>query len=156
MQLKDVATKFDTTPIYNAYTGKMLAFTCQVTLWDNPRRDGLTTLRRTISVRKGFKLPNRRAVVIGQKAWIVGTYAHPDTFDADIVREGYVMQFAELGGLGTSREFLDLKPTPVYMSKVWIKDSKDISTTSEGQGQYNIYFTEGENCTGQAAQDTFI
>ncbi len=140
MQLKYVARKFDTTPIFNAYTGRKLASTCQVTLWDNPRRDGLTTLRRTISVGKGFKLPNRRAVVIGQKAWIVGTYAHPDTFDADIVREGYVMQFAELGGLGTSRDFLDSTISPVYASKVWIKDTKDISTTSEGHGQYNIYF----------------
>lgn len=145
MQIKDVAAKFDTTPVYDAYTGALLPYRCQVTLWDNPRRDGLTTLRRTISGGKGFQLPPRRAVVIGSQAWIGGTYMHPDTFDADVVRVGCVIQFAELGGLGTSREFLDMEPTPVYLSKVWIKDVKDISTTSESQGQYNIYYTEGEN-----------
>lgn len=145
MQLKDVARRFDTTPIFEAYTGEIWPHRCQVTLWDNPRRDGLTTLRRTISGGKGFTLPPRRAVVIGEKAWIVGTYAHPDTFDADIVREGYVMQFAQLGAVGTALDFFNSTFKPVYVSRVWVKDVKDISTTSEAQSQYFIYFTEDED-----------
>ena len=98
MQLQYVAKRFDTTPVFDAYTGDLQPHRCQVTLWDNPRRDGLTTLRRTISAAKEFEPPPRRAVVIGKEAWIIGTYAHPDTFDADIVRRGYVMQFAQPGG----------------------------------------------------------
>ncbi len=145
MQLQYAAKRFDTTPVFDAYTGDLQPHRCQVTLWDNPRRDGLTTLRRTISAAKEFEPPPRRAVVIGKEAWIIGTYAHPDTFDADIVRRGYVMQLAQPGAVGTTKDFFDDTYEPVYVSRVWVKDVKDTSTESEAQSQYYIYFTEGEN-----------
>ena len=43
MDLVAVSRRFDMTPLWDAYTGEKLSATCQVTVWDNPRRDGLTS-----------------------------------------------------------------------------------------------------------------
>lgn len=144
MKLKAVAKRFDLTPMWDAYTGQKLKAKCQVTAWDSPRRDGLTTVRRTLSMARGAQLPTRGAVVIGGDAWIVARDPSPDTFGYDVVRMGYVAQQAHIGKVGQTADVLDGTAKEVFLSRVWVKDVKDITTTSEAQGQYYVYFTEGE------------
>lgn len=144
MKLKAVARRFDLTPMWDVYTGQKLKAKCQVTAWDSPRRDGLTTVRRTLSMAYGAQLPARGAVVIGGDAWIVARDPSPDTFGYDVVRMGYVAQQAHIGKVGRTADVLDGTAKEVFLSRVWVKDVKDITTTSEAQGQYYIYFTEGE------------
>lgn len=144
MRLEQVSRFFDRTPMWDAYTGQKLRAKCQVVAWDSPRRDGLTTLRRTFYMRYGSLLPTRRAVVVGGEAWLVATDPSGDSFGAAVTRVGYVAQQAHLGKAGTTAEVLANGGTAVYLSRVWIKDVKDITTTSESQSQYYIYFTPGE------------
>lgn len=145
MDLVAVSRRFDMTPLWDAYTGEKLSATCQVTVWDNPRRDGLTTLRRTLSMAYSVELPARHTLIIGGQVWIVSAYSNPDTWEKDVSRKGYVAQLAELGRISRTSQLLDGSGEYVYMSRVWVKDVKDITTSSEFQSQYYIYFTKGEN-----------
>lgn len=144
MNLADVARRFDRTTMWDAYNGKKLAATCQVTAWDSPRRDGLTTIRRTLYTAYGARLPDRRAVVIGAETWLLAEDPAHDTYGRDVSRVGYIAQQAHLGKVATTAQVLDDAAEEVFLSRVWVKDVKDISTTSEAQGQYYIYFARGE------------
>lgn len=145
MELHNVAARFDLTPMWDAYSGKLLKAKCQITAWDNTRRDGMTTVRRTLFVKQGTKFPRRHTVVVGGQAWILARLENLDTWGRHNTRIGYVAQYADLGRVGQTDEVLQDKCEEVYVSRVWVKDVKDISTTSEAQGQYYIYFTHGEN-----------
>ena len=144
MDLVSVAQLFDTTPMWDAYSGRLLKAKCQVTVWDNPRRDGLTTLRRTLSMSREAKLPTRRAVIIGGHVWLVSAFFNPDTWGAAVNRKGCVAQLAELGKVATTDQVLESTCESVYLSRVWVKDVKDITTSSEFQSQYYVYFSTGE------------
>lgn len=144
MNLENVARRFDLVPMWDAYNGKKLRARCQVTPWDSPRRDGLTTLRRTLSMAYGAKLPERRAVVIGGESWIIARDPSADSFGRHVIRVGYVAQQAHLGLVGDTTQVLSSEALPVFLSRVWVKDVKDITTTSEAESQYYVYFTEGE------------
>lgn len=144
MDLVSASRRFDMTPMWDAYTGTLLPTKCQVTVWDNPRRDGLTTLRRTLSMAHAVKLPERRTLIIGGQVWLVSSFYNPDTWEKDVNRKGYVAQLAELGLVATTSQVLDGAGEGIYMSRVWVKDVKDITTSSEFQSQYYIYFTYGE------------
>lgn len=145
MELAAVASRFDSTPMWDAYTGQKLKGCCQVSIWDNPRRDGLTTVRRTISMADKVALPARMTLIIGGQVWLVGQVVNPDTWGADVTRKGYVTQMAMLGRVGSTKAVLENSTVPVYVSRLWTRDVKDISSTSSGQGQYGIYFTKGES-----------
>lgn len=152
MELTAIARRFDNVPMVDSYNGKKLRAKCQVTTWDNPRRDGLTTLRRVISVAEGTKFPVRGAVRFAGQDWILGHRHYPDGWGKLTIREGYIAQMAYLGSVGTVEQVFADTTTPTYLSRVWVKDVKDISTDSLGQGQYYIYFTTAENIV----EGTFI
>ncbi|PJO10753.1 hypothetical protein CRG49_000605 [Neisseria sp. N95_16] len=130
--------------MWDAYTGQKLRAKCQVTPWDTPRRDGMTTIRRTLFVKAGTVFPYRGAVVVAGQVWIISRLNNPDTWGENIAREGYVAQYARVGRLADTQAMIDNTGYPLYLSRVWVKDVKDITTTSEAQGQYYIYFTHAE------------
>lgn len=144
MDLATVAGRFDLTPMWDAYSGQLLKHKCQVKVWDDPRRDGLTTLRRIVSMAHQAEVPKRHTVIIGGQVWLLSDYSNPDPFDNYVNRKGYVAQLAKLGKVATTAQVLDEQGQAVYMSRVWIKDVKDITTSSESQSQYYVYFTHGE------------
>ncbi|WP_274584090.1 hypothetical protein V9W64_10865 [Neisseria leonii] len=143
-RLEKVAGLFERTPMWCAYTGRKLKARCQITAWDTPRRDGMTTIRRTFTLRPGDTLPKRNAVIVGGQTWIVSKIPNIDTWGVHNSRAGYVAQYAEPGLVARTEEVLSGGGLPVYMSRVWVKDVKDIMTTSETQGQYYVYYTHGE------------
>ncbi len=145
MELKNVAKRFDTTPMWESYTGKKLRARCQITPWDNPRRDGLTTVRRTISVEHRTLFPLRRAIYAGGAHWIVGDKHNPDTLNNSVTRVGYIVQQAEKGLVGETSQVLENSCKPTFMSRVWVKDVKDVTITSETQSQYFIYYVPYED-----------
>jgi hypothetical protein len=147
MGLEHVSARFDRSPMWDAYTGKRLKAKCQMTSWDSPRRDGLTTIRRTLSMAAQCKLPERHAVVVGGQAWIVSPLHNPDTWGGHTSRVGYIAQAAVQGVAANTVQVLSGGGTEVYLSRVWVKDVKDITTTSEAQGQYYVYFARGEPVT---------
>lgn len=142
--LHEVSSMFERTPMWDAYTGRKLAVKCQITPWDTPRRDGMTTIRRTFFVKPNSKFPRRKAVIVANQVWLIARLSNPDTWGRNISREGYVAQYANLGLLADTEDVLSGNGYPVYVSRVWVKDVKDITSTSESQGQYYIYYTSEE------------
>lgn len=144
MGLEHVSSRFDLTPVWDAYTGEKLAAKCQLTAWDTPRRDGLTTIRRTLYTAQNYKLPARCGLIFAGAYWIAARLRNPDAFGRHNPRVGYVVQQAYPAKRGNVNQVLSNTTTEVLLSRVWVKDVKDITSDSEFQGQYYVYFTEAE------------
>lgn len=144
MGLEHVSRRFDRMPVWDAYTGEMLSAKAQLTVWDNPRRDGLTTIRRTLSMSDRHRFPERGGLVFAGDYWIAARLNNPDAWGVHIARVGYVVQQARPAKRGSVGQILSDGHRELLLSRVWVKDVKDITTDSEFQGQYYVYFTEAE------------
>lgn len=147
MKFESVSRKFDNTLMWDAYSGKPLKFRCQITAWDAPRRDGLTTVRRSMSVDAGFIPPSRRGIIAARQFWIMSHQPAHDTWNGNVHRAGYILQQATPADIFNTEDLLssDGRGTVSLASRVWVKDVKDITTESEQQSQYLIYFAVGES-----------
>lgn len=147
MKFESVSRKFDNTLMWDAYNGRLLKYRCQITPWDAPRRDGLTTVRRTISVDAGFVPPKRRGIIAAKQFWIISDFPAHDTWNGNVHRAGYIIQHAAPVEVFDTETLLasDGIGRDTLASRVWVKDVKDISQESEMQSQYLIYFAVGED-----------
>lgn len=147
MKFESVSRKFDRTLMWDAYNGKLLKYRCQITAWDVPRRDGLTTVRRSMSVDANFVPPQRRGIIAAKQFWIMSHFPSHDTWGNNVHRAGYILQHAEPAEIFGTENLLasDGIGLTALASRVWVKDVKDISQESELQSQYLIYFAVGEN-----------
>ena len=140
MRFPNVANYFDRTPIRDAYSRISLGHG-QLDLFDDSKRDGVTVLRRVLSTKSSWNAPLRGVVDLAGASWMVGN-AYPDQFYGAIVRKRYILHRSEgLCQFLTGNELLTAGAVGIraHASKVWVKDTKDISTTSEQQSQYVVY-----------------
>lgn len=140
MRFPNVANYFDRTPIRDAYSRISLGHG-QLDLFDDSKRDGVTVLRRVLSTKSSWNAPLRGVVDLAGAIWMVGN-AYPDQFYGAIVRKRYILHRSEgLCQFLTGNELLTAGAVGIraHASKVWVKDTKDISTTSEQQSQYVVY-----------------
>ena len=140
MRFPNVANYFDRTPIRDAYSRISLGHG-QLDLFDDSKRDGVTVLRRVLSTKPSWNAPLRGVVDLAGASWMVGN-AYPDQFYGAIVRKRYILHRSEgLCQFLTGNELLTAGAVGIraHASKVWVKDTKDISTTSEQQSQYVVY-----------------
>lgn len=143
MDLSLAAGFFDTTQCVDAYNTRT-KFLGQLDLYDDSKRDGVTVERRILSVAPGTVIPARRTIMIEGEAWIVGA-RNVDTFQGSAVRHKYVIhQATNLGNLSTALQALTSGGLPVYAAAVWLKDSKDVETSSKIQNYMNTYYAVGE------------
>jgi len=140
MRFPNVANYFDRTPIRDAYSRISLGHG-QLDLFDDSKRDGVTVLRRVLSTKSSWNAPLRGVVDLSGASWMVGN-AYPDQIYGAIVRKRYILHRSEgLCQFLTGNELLTAGAVGIraHASKVWVKDTKDISTTSEQQSQYVVY-----------------
>ena len=140
MRFPSVASFFDRTAIRDAYT-KVSLGKGQLDLFDDSKRDGVTVLRRVLSTKADWNPPLRGVVELAGASWMMGN-SYPDQFYGATVRKRYILHRSEgLCQFLTGYELLTAGSTGMraHASKVWVKDTKDISTTSEQQSQYVVY-----------------
>ena len=145
MRLSDAARFFDETPLVDAYTRSNLG-KGQLDLFDDSKRDGVTVLRRVLSVRANWNPPLRGAIHMSGADWLVG-YSYPDQFHGQVIRKRYVLHRSDgLCNFLTGAELLTAGATGLqaHASRVWTKDVKDVSITSNQQSQYNVYASISE------------
>lgn len=145
MKLSAVAAYFDRLPVLDAYSGASLG-KAQLDLFDDTKRDGVTAIRRALSVKAGWVPPTRRVIALDGQPFIVGS-RHFDTFGASAIRDKFVLHPADgLCSAFTGHDLLTTGATgqQLYAAKAWVKDVKDISTTSYLQSQYVAYAAMGE------------
>lgn len=145
MKFQNVARFFDSTPLRDAYTNANFGVG-QLDLFDDSKRDGVTVLRRVLSVVAQWTPPPRGVLSFTGEIWIVGL-AYPDVFKGQVIRKRFILHRSDgICQFLTGDELLTPGATGLkaHASKAWVKDVKDISTTSDLQSQYVVYAAKSE------------
>lgn len=147
MRLSVAARWFDKTVCADAYNARA-TFKGQLNLFDDSMRDGATVVRRVLSVDDSVVIPARGAVTIHGDTYIVGAN-HPDSFAGEVIRRKYVLHRADgLAGARTADQALrGLAGTDLYGARIWVKDMKEIETSSRLASFLDIYVAPSETVT---------
>lgn len=144
MKLHAAATHFNRMVCRDAYTGTFL-FKAQLGLFDDSKKDTEGSERRIIEVGPEVTLPLRRVIDAGGVKFILG-HGHRDSALGKTIRVKHVAHEATaLGKIRTLEELcLGLVGVDAYCARAWIKDSKEISESSELIGVNHIHFSSTE------------
>ena len=145
MKLQNVDRFFDSTPLRDAYTNANFGVG-QLDLFDDSKRDGVTVLRRVLSVVAQWTPPPRGVLSFTGENWLVGL-SYPDVFKGQVIRKRFILHRSDgICQFLTGDELLTAGATGLkaHASKAWVKDVKDISTTSDLQSQYVVYAAKSE------------
>lgn len=143
MLLHAAARFFDKLECVDAYNPNN-TFKGQLDLFDDSKRDGLTVERRILSVSPDVVIPPARVLIIAGTFWIVGDLS-VDSFRGSDIRHKYVVQQATGGLYGYYEDSIKQTLAPVHVAAVWVKDLKEIETSSRLYGVFNLYFASTEN-----------
>jgi hypothetical protein len=144
MDLNAAATFFDDDPFLDGYSGAAL-FSAQAASFDDSSSDGATNRRRVLSTGPDVVMPARRVVQLHGDRWLVGT-GTPDGFLGEVIRRHYTMKrVTDLMALLTPGQTLaQAAGTPVYVQKMYFKDTVNQLTDSEYDTQWNIFVAPDE------------
>lgn len=143
MNLHDAAKFFDKTICADAYNPTS-TFVGQLDLYDDSKRDGVTVERRILSVSPQVVMPARGVITVEGETWIVG-HRNTDSFQGSAIRHKYVIHRASaLGSLQTVKQLLTSGGVSVYSAAIWVKDSKEVETSSKLYSFMNTFYANGE------------
>ena len=145
MKLSAVANYFDKQSFKDAYTGAHALYG-QLDLYDDVRREGLTAVRRIVSVKPGTAMPVRRALTLGGDVWMMSATPASDYFLTDPIRAKYIAHRADgLGEIKTIlQELSNITGTPAYAATVWLKGNKEVDESSDVTVSANVYLAVSE------------
>jgi len=145
MKLADAARYFDKLVVADAY-GVDIAVMGQMDLYDDVKRDGITAVRRILSVAPGITLPARGAVVINGEEYLVSRLPAYDFFKSSPIRSQSILHRSDgLAEIKTVlQELTNSAGVSAYAAKVWVKSTKEIDESSDATNRLNIYFASGE------------
>lgn len=154
MRLANAAKHFDKQVLTDAYG--IATFRGQFDLYDDNKREGVTTRRRILSTAPTVTIPSRKALKIDNTVWLVGS-SNPDFFKADPIRRKHILHQADgLARVQTFAQFLS-NPAPwtldsglptldatttmvdnsgvaqgltAYAAMEWVKASKEVDESS--------------------------
>lgn len=144
MKLSAVARRFDKLTCADAYA-PATTFKAQFSLFDDSTRDGMTVERRVLSVAPTVTMPTRKTIRADGLTWLVGDH-HRDYFNDEAIRHKYVVhQATELAVAKTFSEVIGAAAGySAWASRVWLKGSKEIESSSDIVSVYDVYFAPGE------------
>jgi hypothetical protein len=144
MSLTQASSYFDRTAVSAPDTGQIL-FMGQLEPYDDSKRDAASAYRRILSVKSGTPIPASRVVKMFDKVWIIGA-SEPDGFE-DIHRVKYVTHYAPVQ-LKVSRPngfLFEAASSTLWASPQWIKDSKQLETSSDIPQIFDIALPDGSD-----------
>ena len=142
MSLTQASTYFDRTPAYSVTNGALL-FKCQIDPYDDSKRDASAAYRRILSVAPGTVMPAEGAFTALSQIWLIGGM-EPDGLE-QVHRQKYVILPARTQ-LKVSRPNQYLSGTYAsiqHASAGWVKDAKQLETSSEQPQIYDVFFHAG-------------
>lgn len=139
MEFSDGASFFDSDPVYDGVAGTYL-FDGQVASFNDATSDGASNRRRTLSLAPDLVIPSHRIVMIHDERWLVGI-ATPDGFQGDVVRQNFNMKrVTNLFAVLTPQQAVQAATgTPVYVHRMYFKDTVNALTDSEYDTFWNVF-----------------
>lgn len=147
MRLAAAASYFDDQILTDAYGTATIRG--QFDLFDDSKRDGVSTRRRILSVAPDTVIPARRALRFDGYVWLVGS-GNPDYFGASAIRRKYVLHEADgLAQIRTLAEFLSgVAGLSAYAALEWVKAIKEIDESSELTDMMSVVLASTESPPG--------
>lgn len=141
MRLHAAATHFNRMVCTDAYSGKYL-FNGQLGLFDDSKKDTEGSERRILELAPGTALPSRGVIEADGVRFILG-HGYADSALGKPIRVKYVAHEATaLAKVRTLEQVcLGSAGTDIYSARAWIKDSKEISESSEMIGVNHLHFS---------------
>lgn len=140
MRLSAAAQYFDKVVCYDTFNPASYIMG-QLDLFDDSRRDGPTVVRRILSTAPGIAIPARRTLTIDDEQWIVGM-KETDSFRGSPIRDKHVLHRAQGPcTLASIAQALTTGGATSYASRMWVKDMKELATSSKLESFYNIYLS---------------
>jgi hypothetical protein len=145
MKLADAACYFDKLVVSDSYGVDDLILG-QLDMYDDVKRDGITAVRRILSVRPGTIMPSRRAVTINDEEYLVSHLPAYDFFKSSPIRSQYILHRSDgLAEIKTVlQELTNSAGVSAYAAKVWVKSTKEVDESSDADNRLNIYLAKGE------------
>lgn len=139
MTLEAASTYFDRTQVTDLAGVKL--FKCQIENFDDSKRDAGAAYRRVMSVKAGTPVPTGGAVKALGRTWLVGN-SEPDGL-ASVHREKYVIHPAtETFNVSTLSGYLTAATVAQSPGSAhWVKDSKQLETSSDSAQIYDVSFS---------------
>lgn len=146
MKLTSAAKYFDKLAVIDAYSDEQ-AMLGQMDLYDDSQRDGLTTVRRILSVAPGLDMPSRHAVKLGSDVYLVSHLPAYDYFQSSPIRSKFIVHRADgLAEIVTVlQELTNVNGTAAYAALLWLKGGKEVDESSEMTNILTAYFAKGES-----------
>lgn len=146
MKLSTAATYFDKQVFTDAYTGAE-AFLGQMDLFNGTVRDGLTSVRSVISTAPNLAVPARRAVLLGDTVWMLGTDRNQDFFRTAPIRDNYIAHRSDgLAEVKTiSQELSVITGLMAHAAAIWIKGEKEDAESSAVSNNIEVYLAGSES-----------
>lgn len=143
-EFADVAAHFDDTEALDGYTQGFL-FYAQFNTFDEASMDGSINKKRSMSVRPGTPIPQRRVLEVLGERWIIAD-GNTDGFGGLAVRTSYwLKKVTSEGEIYMPGQFLNGQPGNfVYLQKDFRKETVNGVTNSEYSPFFDIYTAPSE------------
>lgn len=145
MKFSDVASYFDDLSFKDAYSG-VHSFYGQMDVYTDSQREGVTSVRRIMSVTPGTTVPSRGVAKAGSDYWLMSGNPSHDYFQGDTIRSKYILHRADgLASIKTiSQELSNSSGVSAYGAAVWLKGVKEVDESSYVDNEFTMYFSPTE------------
>lgn len=142
MKLKNVSRKFDTAPVYDAYSNALL-FKAQVSTFLEASPDGTTAKRRTLSVDPTITPPTHSTINVLNEMWVVGDGIQ-DEWRGGAIRTTYWMKYSSglFSALTPGQACLSTAVTAQHAQRDYLKDTVNGVTNAEYDPFWRFYFSK--------------
>lgn len=145
MKLTSAANKFNTTVASDSYDNSV-EFMVQFEPMSFSKIDGVSIMKRQLSVSPGVVVPARGCITIDQQVYLVG-HGAPDFWKNSIIRTTLIIQGADgLADLTTVGDALSgTAPVTAYAAVTFAKYLPDAEDSSRYPPQYQIFLAGSES-----------
>lgn len=145
MRLSDAANRFNTTVAADAYDSSF-SFLIQFEPMSFSKIDGVSILKRQISISPNVAVPSRGCISIGSQVYLTG-HGAPDYWKNEVIRTTLIIQGADgLADLTTIGDALaGTAPVTAYAAVTFAKYLPDAEDSSRYPPQYQIFFAGSES-----------
>lgn len=152
MKLKSASRKFDTCPVYDAYSSALL-FKAQVSTFLEAAPDGSTAKRRVLSLDPSIAPPTHSAINVLNETWVVGD-GILDEWRGSSIRASYWMKFSSglFSVLTPAQACLGTAVATQHAQRDYLKDTVNNLTNA----QYDPFWVFHLSKNAVVAKGTFL
>jgi len=142
MKLKNVARKFDTCPVYDAYSNALL-FKAQVSTFLDSAPDGSTSKRRVLSLDPSITPPTHSIINVLNELWVVGDGLQ-DEWRGSSIRTTYWMKYSSglFSVMTPAQVCLGTSVTAQHAQRDYLKDTVNGVTDAQYDPFWIFWFSK--------------